>query len=285
MKRIILLLFYIFIYINTIYSQSINELDKLNGFKSFKLGSDYKLHSSRLKFIDLDKGVKNYNFNKPELIEFQNKKPTAASFGYYNAKLYDIMMFFDDYEGMSYNRIIKELTILFGEPTENRKTLVGSTWICWVGKKVSLMTQYFPDGNSFCIEFQSKTIKRMILNKNISEPKPKDATFYYNRAVEEEKENDNIAAIADFTKAIEINPNYYTAYLERGTAKGNLKDHRGAILDYNKAIKIDPKKFKAYFNRGLSKIILGQKEDGCLDLSKAGELGYDVAYEVIKKYC
>ena len=34
-----------------------------------------------------------------------------------------------------------------------------------------------------------------------------------------------------------------------------------------------------------SKLKLGQKESGCLDLSRAGELGYNEAYEAIKKYC
>ncbi len=36
---------------------------------------------------------------------------------------------------------------------------------------------------------------------------------------------------------------------------------------------------------GVAKLGLGQKDSGCLDLSKAGELGFDKAYESIKKYC
>jgi len=265
--------------------QNTNELDKFNGFKTFKLGSEYKIHASNLKYTNTENGIKYYDYKNPELIEFQKSKPKAVTFGFYNNKLYDIMMFFDDYNEMVYKRIYDELIILFGEPTENRKTIIENIWVSWEGKNVSLMTQYFVKGDNFCIEFQSKNIKRLVLRKNILETKPKDATYYYNRGVEKEKEKDNTGAIADFTKAIEINPKYSSAYLERANAKGNLEDFRGAITDYSKAIKFDPKNYKAYYNRGLAKIILGQKDDGCIDLSKAGELGYDGAYETIKKYC
>jgi len=68
-------------------------------------------------------------------------------------------------------------------------------------------------------------------------------------------------------------------------AKNYLLDFRGAILDYTKAIEIIPNFSEAYFCRGMTKIALNRKEDGCLDLRKAGELGDAVAYEYIKKYC
>jgi len=68
------------------------------------------------------------------------------------------------------------------------------------------------------------------------------------------------------------------------------KDHRGdvigALADYTKAIEIDPNYRNAYFDRGLAKLNLGQKDSGCLDLSKAGELGFgQQAYEAIKELC
>ena len=37
--------------------------------------------------------------------------------------------------------------------------------------------------------------------------------------------------------------------------------------------------------RGYAKLNLNQKDSACLDFSKAGELGYEKAYEEIKKFC
>ena len=75
------------------------------------------------------------------------------------------------------------------------------------------------------------------------------------------------------------------SYFEIGLSKAYLKDYRGAIADLTKAIEIDPNYADAYLNRGIAKLVLGQLDDGCLDLSKAGELGYPTAYESIRLFC
>ena len=51
---------------------------------------------------------------------------------------------------------------------------------------------------------------------------------------------DYYGAIADYNKAIELNPNFADAYNNRGLAKYDLKDYKGAIADYNKAIELNP---------------------------------------------
>ena len=51
---------------------------------------------------------------------------------------------------------------------------------------------------------------------------------------------DNYGAIADFTKAIELNPNDSAAYYKRGGTKYDLEDYYGAISDYTKAIELNP---------------------------------------------
>ena len=57
-------------------------------------------------------------------------------------------------------------------------------------------------------------------------------------------------AIAEYTKAIEINPNYSTAYTNRGNVYFNhLMEYDLAIADYSKAIELDPNNALAYENR------------------------------------
>ena len=114
---------------------------------------------------------------------------------------------------------------------------------------------------------------------------PKLESAYVNRGREKYQLQDDRGAIADFTKAIEINKDNPETYIRRGSAKYALKDYKGAIIDYTKAIEIDPNYALAFNNRGLAKIALGLKNGGCLDLSQAGELGFENAYDNIKKLC
>jgi len=74
-------------------------------------------------------------------------------------------------------------------------------------------------------------------------------------------------------------------YFNSGIAKNQLQDYRGAIQDFTKAIELNPNFTVAYFSRGIAKIGLAQKVSGCLDLSKAGEMGFALAYKAIKVYC
>ena len=64
------------------------------------------------------------------------------------------------------------------------------------------------------------------------------AEEYFDSGYDKAEAKDYNGAIADFTKAIEINPNYAIAYYNRGFLKNDLKDYNGAIADYTKAIEI-----------------------------------------------
>jgi len=61
------------------------------------------------------------------------------------------------------------------------------------------------------------------------------AEDYFNSGFDKYNQQDYKGAIQDYTKAIELNPNYTDAYHNRGVAKGYLQDYRGEIQDYNKA--------------------------------------------------
>ena len=83
-----------------------------------------------------------------------------------------------------------------------------------------------------------------------------NAEDYFNRGVvkEEEEFHDFPGALADYNKAIELDPEYMDAYFNRGFLKYlELDDIDGALDDYNKAIDLDPSNANIYYYRGLLK--------------------------------
>ena len=67
-------------------------------------------------------------------------------------------------------------------------------------------------------------------------------------------------AIADYDKALGIDPYFAPAYNGRGLAKRPLGRYEEAIADYTHALGIDPNYARAYCNRGYAKDELGQYE-------------------------
>ncbi|MBI2967084.1 MAG: hypothetical protein HYY40_04640 [Bacteroidetes bacterium] len=142
---------------------------------------------------------------------------------------------------------------------------------------------------------------------------------YVRRGSEFRALNNVPAALDDFNKALELDPNYYRAYILRGEMKfvmqdfqnalqdfnkaidiaqqlidaavkrGNVKlileDHRGATQEFNTANDLMPFLGEALYNRGNVKYFLNDSEGCCMDLGKAAELGYLQSYNYIKKYC
>ncbi|MGL6340404.1 MAG: tetratricopeptide repeat protein [Waterburya sp.] len=65
-----------------------------------------------------------------------------------------------------------------------------------------------------------------------------------------EELKDYQAALADCTKAIELDPNDADNYIAREDVYEELKDYQAALADYNKAIKLDPNDADNYMARG-----------------------------------
>ena len=104
---------------------------------------------------------------------------------------------------------------------------------------------------------------------------------YAKRGNTKRKKGDHEGAIADYTKAIEINPKYVDAYIWRGLAKHSKGDYDGAIADYTKAIEIDPKCAGAYINLGNAKYHKGDYDAAIADYTRAIEINptYADAYD------
>ncbi|ABM79600.1 tetratricopeptide repeat-containing S1 family peptidase [Prochlorococcus marinus] len=101
---------------------------------------------------------------------------------------------------------------------------------------------------------------------------PEDANTFNNRGNAKHGLGDYQGAISDYTKAIELDPQHALAYDNRGYSKHDLKDYQAAIADYNKAIEIDPQYAIAYNNRGTAKDDLKDYQGAIADYNKAIEL-------------
>jgi tetratricopeptide (TPR) repeat protein len=81
---------------------------------------------------------------------------------------------------------------------------------------------------------------------------PKLSGAYYNRGnLKKDKFNDPNGALADYNQAITLDPKFALAYNNRGLLKNDkFNDPNGALADYNQAIALDTKDSLAYNNRG-----------------------------------
>jgi tetratricopeptide (TPR) repeat protein len=80
------------------------------------------------------------------------------------------------------------------------------------------------------------------------------------------------AAIADCSKAIELDPTLALAWATRGGARGNAGDWEGEIADSTKAIALDPTLALAWSNRGIGRRHKGDWDGALADCEKAVEL-------------
>jgi tetratricopeptide (TPR) repeat protein len=101
---------------------------------------------------------------------------------------------------------------------------------------------------------------------------PKYVEAYNNRGSACDKKGDYDKAIADCSKAIELDPMYAEAYNNRGIAWAMKVDYDKAIVDFTTAIKINPKDANAYFNRGLARNKKGEHDKAKDDFDEAIEI-------------
>ena len=101
---------------------------------------------------------------------------------------------------------------------------------------------------------------------------PKDDAPYYNRAQAKRLKKDTAGAIADYTRAIELGSTNPAAYNNRGNARSENNDRDGAIADYTRAIELKPDYARAYYNRAVTKEAKGDKTGAEADFKMAHKL-------------
>ncbi|MCQ2194021.1 MAG: tetratricopeptide repeat protein [Paludibacteraceae bacterium] len=88
----------------------------------------------------------------------------------------------------------------------------------------------------------------------------------------------------DYDQVTTLAPRLPFGWYNKANILSEQKDFRNAMANYTKAIELDKDFAEAYFNRGLVHILVGESREGIADLSKAGELGIYSAYNIIKRY-
>ena len=84
--------------------------------------------------------------------------------------------------------------------------------------------------------------------------------------------HDARAAIANYNKAIELNPQYADAWVRKGVTLYNNKEHYEAEMCLGEAVRLSPSLFKAVYNRGKNRLALNNVEGAIADFDKATTL-------------
>jgi tetratricopeptide (TPR) repeat protein len=104
-----------------------------------------------------------------------------------------------------------------------------------------------------------------------------DAVVYNNRGIAYRAKGDNDSAIADYTRVTEINPRDAVAYNNRGVAYRAKGNNDSAIADHTKAIELDPELASAYNNRGIAYRAKGDNDSAIADHTKAIDIDPELA--------
>lgn len=86
-------------------------------------------------------------------------------------------------------------------------------------------------------------------------------------------QNKDVAgALADYSRAIQVNPNSEEAFYERGRIYNEQKKYLEAIHDFTKVVTINPKHHRAYYLRGYTQFLTGKYRDAVSDFNFSIEL-------------
>jgi tetratricopeptide (TPR) repeat protein len=105
------------------------------------------------------------------------------------------------------------------------------------------------------------------------ELEPKNAKAYRGRARTNYSLGQTKTLIADLDKAIELDPSFADAYRDRGVAHALItNDLVQALKDFTKTIELNPTDSFGYSSRGMIRFVANQMDDAIADFTKAIEL-------------
>jgi regulator of sirC expression with transglutaminase-like and TPR domain len=107
---------------------------------------------------------------------------------------------------------------------------------------------------------------------------------YINRGIDYHKQENYELAIADYTRAIEIDPEYWISYYNRGLLYYHQQNYELAIADYTHVIELAPQPAWGYNNRGLAYYYNNQPEAALVDWQMVEQLGGSFTSEAEEIY-
>jgi tetratricopeptide (TPR) repeat protein len=97
--------------------------------------------------------------------------------------------------------------------------------------------------------------------------------------------SDHAGNVIESRKPSRADPMLAPPYYNRALARYAKEDYLAAIEDYSLALENDPEIATAYYRRGLSKLKIQDIKGACTDLRKADEFGVSEASGYISEYC
>jgi tetratricopeptide (TPR) repeat protein len=111
------------------------------------------------------------------------------------------------------------------------------------------------------------------------------AEYYLARGMQYGQSGNLQSAVADLSKAIELEPSYAEAYNNRGIAYAMLGRMDSSYADFASAIRLKPDYADAYFNRAVARRQVGDRANACADYAKAAALNHPGALQAQRDYC
>ncbi len=91
-------------------------------------------------------------------------------------------------------------------------------------------------------------------------------------------------AVADFTRAIQLDPVFVQAIYDRGLLLWReLADGEGAVQDLTRVIELEPGRAEAWFNRALARQVMGDVAGALADFERYLEVGEDPMWREISR--
>ncbi|MEB3962177.1 tetratricopeptide repeat protein [Streptomyces kunmingensis] len=112
---------------------------------------------------------------------------------------------------------------------------------------------------------------------------PQVARAYYGRGLTHLRMEHYEQALTDLTRAIEIEPQSAENIAGRGNVYSVMRRHSDALTDYNHAIELNPDKAWIIANRGYTYRGMGRYEDALTEFDRAIELNPDEAWSITNR--